>query len=96
MKDIYVFRRRAFLNPVSTNQTSHILAHVESSHEGEYRHGSNVIFLADCKRHIMLEFFLGNARYRRLSLRKINLLIAILTGFRDALAREIALIEKAK
>ncbi|HJP91562.1 MAG TPA: hypothetical protein VJ875_06375 [Pyrinomonadaceae bacterium] len=60
MKDIYVFRKRTFLNPVSSNYTSHILAHVESSHEGEYKQGSNLIFLADCDRQIMLEFFLGN------------------------------------
>ena len=33
---------------------------------------------------------------RRRSLAKINLLIAILTRFRDALSKEIALIEKAK
>jgi len=44
----------------------------------------------------MLEFFLGNARYRRLSLRKINLLIDVLTQFREALAKEIAAIEKGE
>ena len=94
MKDIYIFRKRAFLNPVSTNQTSYILAHVESTHEGRYKWGSNLIYIADCKRVIQLEFFLGNARGRRLSLQKINLLIDVLTRFRDALVKEIELIEK--
>ena len=94
--EIYSFRKRAFLNPVSTNQTSHILAHVESSHGGEYRQGTNLIIIADCKRTIRLEFFIGSKRHRRISLTKINLLIETLTSFRDALIREIALIEKGK
>lgn len=95
-KGIFVYRKRTFLNPVSTDQTSYVLAHVESSGNGEYKQGSNLIYLADCKRQIMFEFFLGNARSRRLSLRKINLLIQVLTAFRDALMREIAAIEKGK
>ena len=96
MRDIYIFRKRAFLNSASTNHTSHILAFVESSHDGAYEYGTNVVHIGDCKRAIMLEFFLGNARYRRLSLRKINLLIDVLTQFREALAKEIAAIEKGE
>ena len=96
MKDIYIYRKRAFLNPVSTNQTSYILAHVEDSHGGTERHGTNLIYLADCKRTVTLEFFLGTKRHRRISLKKINLLIETLTAFRDALAKEIAAIEKPK
>lgn len=52
--------------------------------------------LADCKRVIKLEFFLGTKQSRRIALRKINLLIDVLTRFRDALLKEIALIEKAR
>ena len=96
MKNIYTFRKRAFLNPVSTNQTSYILAHVEDSEHGENKFGTNLITLADCKRRIQLEFFLGTARHRRISLKKINLLIEVLTAFRDALLREITAIEKSK
>ncbi|HEV8430306.1 MAG TPA: hypothetical protein VGQ41_20550 [Pyrinomonadaceae bacterium] len=96
MKNIYTYRKRAFLNPVSTNQTSYILAHVEDSEHGENKFGTNLITLADCKRRIQLEFFLGTARHRRISLKKINLLIDILIAFRDALLREIAAIEKSK
>ena len=94
MKSVYAYRKRAFLNPASTGQTSYIHAVVESSHDGEYPWGSNLLFIADCKRVISLEFFLGNARSRRYSLAKINLLINVLTRFRDALAKEIAAIEK--
>ena len=93
---IYTYRKRAFLNPVATNQTSYILAHVEDSEHGENKVGTNLITLADCKRTIQLEFFLGSARHRRVSLKKINLLIEVMTAFRDALLREIAAIEKSK
>lgn len=92
----YTFRKRAFLNPVATNQTSYILAHVEDSEHGENKIGTNLITVADCKRTIQLEFFLGSAWHRRISLKKINLLIEVLTAFRDALMREIAAIEKSK
>ena len=93
-KSLFTFRKRSFLNPVSTGHTSWILGEVESSNDGEYRWGHYMLTIADCRRRIQLEFFLGTAQARRLSLRKINLLIDTLTGFRDALAKEIALIEK--
>ena len=93
---IFAFHKRAFLNPAATNQTSHILAHVESTHEGEHKWGSNMIVIADCRRRVEIEFFLANKTARRISLAKINLLIKVLTAFRDALVKEIALIEKAE
>lgn len=96
MKSIYTFEKRAFLNPASTHSNSYIEAHIESGVEAPFKYGDNMITIADCKRVIQLEFFLGNARSRRLSLKKINLLIDILTSFRDALANEIGLIEKSK
>lgn len=96
MKNLYTFRKRSFLNPVSANKTSYIFAHVESSHNGSYRWGDNLIFIADCHRVTQLEFPLTTAQARRISLAKINLLIDVLTSFRDALIREIALIEKGK
>lgn len=95
-KSIFTYRKRTFLNPASTDLTSYIHATVESSGEGNYRHGSNILTIADCKRAIRFEFFLGTALHRRLSLKKIDLLINVLTAFRDALAKEIGSIEKAK
>jgi hypothetical protein len=96
MKNVFSLRKRSFLSPVSTGYTSHILAEVESSNEGEYRWGHNMLTIADCRRRVQIEFFLGTKRERRRSLAKINLVIAILTRFRDVLTKEIALIEKAK
>ena len=53
-----------------------------------------MVIIADCKRAIQLEFFLGTKKTRRISLTKINLLLDVLTQFRDALANEIALSRK--
>jgi hypothetical protein len=95
-RSLFTFRKRAFLNPISTGQTSFILAEAESSNNGEYKWGHYMLTIADCRRRIQLEFFIGTKRARRSSLKKINLLIDVLTRFRDALANEIALIEKRK
>jgi hypothetical protein len=89
----FTFRKRSFLNPAATGHTSFILAEVESSQEGAYKWGNYLLTLADCKRVIQLEFFLGTKQARRMALRKINLLIDVLSQFRDALQKEIALIE---
>ncbi len=90
------FRRRVFLNPASTDQSSYILVYVESTHNGEHPWGSNMVNIADCRRKIELEFNIGTRTARRISLAKINLLIKVLTAFRDALLKEITLIEKTK
>lgn len=92
----FAFHRRSFLNPITTTHTSYIDALIESSQDGEYQIGSNVITLADCRRVVRIEFFLGNKRERRRSLKKINLLIDILTAFRSALEKESNLIDGAK
>jgi hypothetical protein len=95
-KIIYAFSKRAFLNPASTQQTSYIQAHVQTGPEGPDKWGDNMVSIADCKRVIQLEFFLGSKRDRRISLAKINLLIKVLMQFRRALAREIRSIEATK
>jgi hypothetical protein len=92
----YSFHKRAFLNPASTNKTSYILAHVENSNEGIDKWGTNLIILGDCDHKATIEFFIGRKVDRRMSLKKIDLLIKVLTAFRAALVKEIALIEKAK
>jgi hypothetical protein len=94
MKNVFAFRQRLFLTPASTGQTSHVLAEVESSRNGEYKLGHYMLTVADCRRRIQLEFFLGTRQARRLSLRKIDRLIDVLTRFRDALIKEHELIEK--
>ena len=92
-KTIYAFSKRAFLNPASTHQASYIQAHVQTGHEGPDKWGDNMVMIADCKRVVELEFFLGSRRHRRISLAKIDLLINVLIQFRRALAKEIRLIE---
>ena len=49
MKNVFSLRKRSFLSPVSTGFTSHIFAEVESSNEGEYRWGHNMLTIADCR-----------------------------------------------
>lgn len=93
MKSTFL-RIRSFLSPTSTGHSSYILAEVESSQNGEYKWGTYMLTIADCRRRIQLEFFLGTKRARRISIAKINLLIEVLTRFRDALLKEHELIEK--
>jgi hypothetical protein len=94
MKPLFSLRKREFLSPVSSRTTSYVLAEVESSRDGEYKWGHYMLTLADCRRRIQLEFFIGTLRARRESLRKINLLTKRLEEFRTALQREVGLIEQ--
>src|ERR1041384_6267944 len=87
MKNLF-FRKRVFLASVSTGHTSDILAEVESSRGGEYKWGHYMLTIADCRRRIQLEFFLGSLRARRESLRKLDLLLKVLGSFRNALLAE--------
>lgn len=91
-KSIYAFSKRAFLNPASTHLTSYIQAYVQRGDKW----GDNTVLIADCKRLVQLEFFLGTKRHRRNSLAKIDLLIDVLTQFRAALVKEINSIEGTK
>ena len=88
------YRKRGFLASISTGHTSYILTEVESSRGGEYKWGHCMLTMADCRRRIQLEFFLGTLRARRESLRKIDLLIEHLEQFRTALRTEAGLIEQ--
>ena len=95
-KNIYAFSKRAFLNPASTHLTSYIQAYVQTGQDGPDKWADNMVLIADCKRVVQLEFFLGTKRHRRISLAKIDLLIDVLTQFRAALAKEIQSIEATK
>ena len=90
----FSYQKRTFLNPPSTSSTSYIVAEVQSTFEGEEPWTTNLLILADCHKQIQLEFSLGNRKQRRRSLAKIDLLIKVLTAFRDALQREAQMIEK--
>ena len=82
------FRKRVFLASVSTGHTSYMLVEVESSRGGEYKWGHCMLTMADCRRRIQLEFFLGTVRARRESLRKLDLMLKVLGSFRNALLAE--------
>jgi hypothetical protein len=82
------FRKRVFLASISTGHTSYILAEVESSRGGENKWGHCMLTIADCRRRIQLEFFLGTMRARRESLRKLDLLLSVLGSFRKVLLAE--------
>jgi len=88
----FLYRKRVFLAPMSTGQTSYVFAEVESSDGGEYKWGHYMLSFADCRRRIELEFFLGTARARRQSLAKLDLLLQVLNAFRTALTSEAQLI----
>jgi hypothetical protein len=88
----FTYRKRVFLASVTTGFTSFVLAEVESSSNGEYEGGHYMLTIADCRRCIHLEFFLGNAIARRQSIAKIDLLLRVLNGFRAALVKEAQLI----
>lgn len=92
----FTFRKRAFLNPASADHDSYVHAVVADSNNGGDRWATNMLTIADCRRRVQLEFFLGTKESRRLSIAKINLLIETLSRFRDALKREADLIEKFK
>ena len=86
------YRKRTFLASVSTGHTSYILTEVESSRGGEYKWGTCMVTIADCRRRVQLEFFLGTVRARRDSLRKLDLLLKVLGSFRKVLIAEAQLI----
>jgi len=85
------FRKRVFLEPVSTGSAAYVLAEVESSRGGEYKWGHYMLSLADGYRRIELECFMHTLRARRRSLAKIDLLIKLLNAFRAALDSEAKL-----
>ena len=90
----FSYHKRTFLAPASSRTASYIVAEVESSNDGAYAHGTNLLIFADCGRQIQLEFFLGNPRDRRQSLAKAELLSEIVDSFCKALREEAKLIEQ--
>src|SRR5215218_5641310 len=93
--DTYSYLRRQFLNetPDEMVHTSYVLATVENSFKGEY-HSTATLYLADCKRTIRLEAYLGTPEQRAAGIGNINLLLEILSEFRDAVLNEAFLIAK--
>jgi len=89
------YYKRTFLAPALSRTSSYIIAEIESSYEGTYVVGTNLLTIADCGRRIQLEFFLGNARDRQRSLAKAQLLADVINTFCAELREESKLIEQA-
>jgi hypothetical protein len=75
----YLYYRRAFLNRPALHAGAFVLASVFADS------GYNYVSISDCDRLIRLEFDQTDPRERRNALRKADLLIDTLTGFRAAL-----------
>ena len=88
------YRKRAFLNPISTGQPSFVFAVADSSEGGTDERGNYLLTVADCKRMIELEFPLTSPRLRKQSLAKIDLLANVINRFRDAIHKEASLIDQ--
>jgi hypothetical protein len=88
------YRKRLFLNPISTDSTSFIQATAESSFNGQDPLANYVLIIADCRRRIMLEFALSSAYMRKHSLAKIDRLAKVVNEFREVVHAEAKLIEK--
>lgn len=60
MKSSFIFRKRVFLIPGSTNDNSYIHTIVESSRNGEYKWGTDALYIGDCCHKIGLDLVSGN------------------------------------
>ncbi len=88
------YAKRVFLNPISEGAPAFIQAVADSSDNGSYLLGNYLLIIADCDRRITLEFPVGNAKARKNSRAKIQRFVDVVNEFRDALLREIELMDK--
>ena len=90
----FLYYKRRFLAHAASNTNSYIIAEVESSEDGTYRLGTNMLTIADCNRQIELEFSFETRGARRRSLAQAELLADLINGFRDSLREEAIQIEQ--
>lgn len=99
MSKKYHVQRREFLNIYPTWR-AYVIATVEDSSErthccDEHHNGSEVFFeLASCSEEIELHFSLATAEDRENSLHKANKLAEVVNAFRDAIEKEIGIINE--
>lgn len=89
------YLKRVFLNPISDGAPSFIQAVAEDSDEGTYTLGNYLLIIADCEYRIMLKFHVTSPKARKQARAKVDRLAQVVNAFRDALIKEIELIEKA-
>jgi hypothetical protein len=89
---------RHFLNLPGFNSGAYIRAEVKDSSEKETRrrYSEVVLEIADCDRHINLEFNLSDAAERMNSFHKIDTLLSTLTKMREAMSEEAVCIRQLK
>jgi len=90
------YRKRAFLNPISTGKPSFVFAVAQSSEGGKKEYGDYVLTIADCKRMIELDFSLTGPRLRKQNLAKIDLLAEVINRFKTAIHAEADLIDRRR
>jgi len=99
MSKKYHVQRREFLNKY-TNWRAYVIATVQDTSEvgsccEEYTNPSEVFFeIASCHDEIELHFSLATAEDRENSLHKANKLAEVVSAFRDAIEKEISVINE--
>ena len=90
------YRKRAFLDPISTGDPSFVFAVADSSDGGTKADGNYVLTLSDFEHIIELDFPLTSPRLLRQSVRRANLLAEIVNRFKDTIHAEAELIKQQR
>ena len=90
------YLKRVFLNPIKDGAPSFIQAVADDSDEGTYLLGNYLLIIADCDRRIMLHFHLSSPKARKQARAKIDRLVQVIGKFRNALIKELELIDNAE
>lgn len=78
IKRLPTYRKRVFLNHISTGLTPYIFFEVDSSQNGKYPLGNYILRIADCEASLFFEFGLTSKHRRRESLKKRSICYWIL------------------
>lgn len=101
MNTKYRMKKRMFLND-DFDMPAFVIAVVEdttdkqSSNDEEFHYGGISLVLSDCSRQVSYDFCLYNKESRENSLNKIKRLAELVNEFRDALEKEIEMVEQVK
>ncbi len=91
-KEDVIFERKEFLNLAGHNGMANVVANiVKSSYRNDddnYRHIECKLDFADCSRVVNMEINLDDEYSRENALYKVDVLINVLTEFREALEKE--------
>jgi hypothetical protein len=90
----FAYRKKKFLAPAS-GDTSSILLEAEDSQNGQKHSSQYTVAITDNHGRVNLDFYLGTARHRRQSMKKVDLLITQLVRFGSVLMKESQAIERA-